>query len=480
MKALVVNPPAYNKQDYIREGRCMQAKSSWAALWTPLTLAYIAAGLRQSGHRIRLVDCIALKLNVNDLLNISRDFKPDLIVMNTAFPSLKGDMATATALKKGDGVKIAAVGLCVTLLDRQFLEKFRDINFAIIGEPEWAVRNLVTVLEKNEPLNTVQGLIFWEGKKVIENKPQDFSANNPNALPFPARDLLDNSAYTLPVTGEKFTLLSVGRGCPYSCTYCIANVYYGKKFRKRAVTSIVDEIEECVNKYGISNFLFWGESFTMDPDYGAAICDEILKKGLNIKWSTTSRVDTLNKRLLSKMKKAGCLMLGLGIESVEQGILDGAKKGITLEDTKNAIRIVKEAGIQAMGHFIFGLPGDTKKTARETIDFALDSGIEYAQFYCAVPYPKTELGELAKAGNWIESEDYSDYDLNKSVMHNETLTVKEIMKLRDSAYRKFYMRPKMIIRTIKNAGSLSSFFSVLNFFKWIKPKRVKNCHGKNP
>jgi radical SAM superfamily enzyme YgiQ (UPF0313 family) len=471
MKILIINPPAFEGNDYIREGRCMQTKSSWASLWMPLSLAYISSFLRKNNYEIKLLDCIAEKIGIKKLTEITKEFSPNLIVINTAFPSIKGDMEVVAGLKKIlPSVKIAVIGLYPTLLEEKFMEEFSAPDFAIIGEPEWVIKNLVKTLEIGGKLDGVDGLVWREGEKIITNQPQNIENNNLDELPFPARDLLNNEAYRLPTDRKKFTLLSVGRGCPFTCNYCVAHAYYGKKFRKREVKSVVDEIGECVKKYDIKSFLFWGESFTLDADYGEAICDEIINRGLKITWSTTSRVDTLNEELLKKMKQAGCILLGLGIESASQEVLDRAKKGINLEKIKKAIEMVKKAGINSMGHFVFGLAGDTEEGAEKTTKFACESGVNYAQFYCAIPYPKTELGRIAEESNWVETKDYSDFDLTKSIMRNETLSSRQIKKFRDKAYRKFYFRFRMIKQTIKEVSSLRAFLEILNFVKWIKPK----------
>jgi radical SAM superfamily enzyme YgiQ (UPF0313 family) len=472
MKIFIINPPSFDNKDYIREGRCMQTKSSWAALWMPLSLAYIGGKLRQEGNEVRLSDCIAERKNIENLLQISQEISPEMFVLNTAYPSIEMDRKTAEILKeKFPQTKIVIIGLFPTLLEKKALEFFAAADFAVVGEPEWVVSKLVDNLNKNRDLNDVKGLIWKDQDKISVNDPQVVWENNLDELPFPARDLLDNSKYTLPTNGEKFTLLSVGRGCPFSCIYCTANVYYGKRFRKRLVESVVDEIEECVNKYAINNFLFWGESFTIDQKYGEAICDEIMKRKIEITWSTTSRVDTLNKVLLDKMKKSGCALLGLGIESTNQEILDKARKGTNMEEIKKAVTLVKNSGIQSMGHFIFGLPGETEETAKKSIDFALKSDLDFAQFYCSIPYPKTKLGEIARENNWVESEKYADFDLTKSIMRNEKLTSREIKKFRDKAYLKFYVRPKIFWKTLKEVKSLKNFISSMDFLKWMGSKK---------
>lgn len=258
----------------------------------------------------------------------------------------------------------------------------------------------------------------------------------------------------------------LSRGCPYGCTFCNAHQYHGKKFRKRSVTSVIEEIKMCVEKYNISNFLFWGESFSLDFEYANEITDAILESGLKINWSTRTMVDRIDLTLLKKMKKAGCRSLSLGIETYNQTLLDNVKKGTTIQDITSAIKTVKEAGIISIGHFIIGLPGDNMDNATETINFSIKSGLDYAQFYCAVPYPNTPMGKFAKVQNWIESEDYTKYHLADAVMHNENLSIDDIKKLRRKAYTKFYARPKVFIDTLKRADSVKTLLAPFDFKNW--------------
>lgn len=448
----------------------MQTKSSWAALWMPLSLCYVAAVLRRDGHQIRLIDAIAEKINSEKLAQISASFKPELIILNTAIPSIEGDMNCASILKKTlPSVNIVAIGMFPTIYQRECLAHYIQVDYAVIDEPEWVSARIPDVIAGKCSPFSLKGLIYRDGNNIIINEKQNLAENSLNDLPLPARDLLNNNAYRLPTNGQKFTLLSVGRGCPSNCIYCIANIYYGKKFRKRSVENIMQEIEQCINEFNITNFLFWGESFTTERKYGEEICDEIIKRNFRISWSTTSRVDTLNQSLLDKMKRAGCILLGLGIESYDQNVLNNAHKGLTIDQIDRAILMTRHAGLKTMGHFVFGLPGDTEVSALKSIRFACKN-LNYAQFYAAIPYPETELGKIATENNWIEESDYFRFDLTQSVMGNGSLSAKEIKKLRDYAYRKFYFRSKMIFQTIRDVSSITSFLSILNFLRWIKPK----------
>jgi radical SAM superfamily enzyme YgiQ (UPF0313 family) len=181
-----------------------------------------------------------------------------------------------------------------------------------------------------------------------------------------------------------------------------------------------------VEKHNIDELLFWEEIFTLDKNRVVALCDAILRSNLSVHWAATTRVDLLDEDTLMAMKKAGCYLLGLGIESGDQAILNTAKKKQTIADVRRAVDLCKKVGIKTMGHFIFGLPGESKETANATIKFMLKLGLDYMQCYCAVPYPKTELGELAKKNSWIQAEKWSQYDFGgNSILHTDTMTPDE-------------------------------------------------------
>ncbi|MBN1618626.1 radical SAM protein [Candidatus Dojkabacteria bacterium] len=447
----------------------MQATSSWGSLWMPLSLASTAAVLREHDHPVQLIDCQAEVMNTRQLLDAVEAFNSSFVIINTGFPSIIGDMRTAASIKEHfQSIKIVAIGMFPTLLKKKMLEQYQSIDYAIVGEPEWAVNNLVDTIENNMLLSSVQGLVFRDLSDIIENPPQCFDDNSIEDLPFPARDLLDNNAYRHVSDNEKFTHINIARGCPHSCSYCAARYYYGHKFRKRPVGSIIEELNECIVKYGIRKFVFWSESFTLEREFGIHICNKIIEHNLKIVWYTRSRVDNLDLELLRKMKRAGCKGISIGIESPNNDILNACKKHITVEQINNAIRVANQVGVHVTGHFVFGLPGDSYRSALEAIRFARESKLDFAQFYCAVPYPQTNLWKTAIKNDWIESFDYSRYHLADSVMRNEFLSCSEIIELRKRAFSHFYNRPRTLISAVSLAVKNKSVIPHLDFLKWSK------------
>ncbi|MFH0983966.1 MAG: radical SAM protein [Candidatus Omnitrophota bacterium] len=451
----------------------MQKASSWATIWPPITLAVLANLAKEKGS-VRLVDGNVEDLSIEELFEDIKDFGPDLLVINTGFPSIDEDMAVAKKIKeKFPKVKLVAFGVFFTLLEGEAMKSYPFLDLAIQGEPEQTFRELLISLEKGGTgLEGIPGLMHRTGGELFVNakRPQ---ITDLDTIPRPAREFLKNDRYRLPHNDNTFTLINVARGCPFPCIYCIVHPYYGNKVRKHSVSYVMTEIRECIEKHGVQEFLFWEEVFTLDKKYAMELCQAILDNGFSFKWAATTRVGLLDEELLTMMKKAGCYLLGLGIESGVQEILDNAKKNQTLDDIRKAVALCKKVGIRTMGHFIFGLPGETRETAEQTIQFMLSLHLDYMQSYCAVPYPKTEYGALAKEKGWVKPVPWSQYDFGgTSIVNMGTLTPEDVTYFRERAFKKFYYRPLYLLGKIREF-SLHQLFTLSKFTRWMKSRRKK-------
>ncbi len=454
----------------------MQKASSWATIWPPITLAVLANLAREKGP-VRLLDGNVEDLSLQDLFEDIRSFGSDLVVINTGFPSIDEDMAVAKKIKgEFPAVKLLAFGVFFTLLEGEAMKPYPFLDLAIQGEPEETFRELLAVLEKGgSGFEQIPGLMYRRGGELLVNSKRAPIADL-DKVPRPARDLLKNDRYRLPHNDKTFTLINVARGCPFPCIYCIVQPYYGGKVRKHSVAYVIEEIRECIEKYGVQEFLFWEEVFTLDRDYAFELCNAMIENKFDFQWAATTRVGLLDEELLRKMKAAGCYLLGLGIESGVQEILDNAKKKQTLEDIRRAVALCKKVGIRTMGHFIFGLPGETRETAEKTIQFLLGLDLDYMQSYCAVPYPKTEFGAMAKEKGWIRTVPWSQYDFGgTSIVDMGTLTPEDVTYFRERAFKKFYYRPLYLIKKIREF-SFRQLFTLSKFTRWMRSKK-KNKRG---
>ncbi|HEX55509.1 MAG: hypothetical protein DRO90_00550 [Candidatus Altiarchaeales archaeon] len=434
MKLLLLNPPAREK--YVKESRCQHRAAVFQSVYPPLTLAYIASLTRQD-NEVRLIDAIGDEISLEKLKRDVEKFDPDLIIVNTTTPTIENDLMVIEKLRGITKAKSAIFGVHATHFARELI-KLPQIDIVIKKEPEITAYELT---KKN--LEDVSGIIYKDNGKIRENPDREFL--NPDELPFPAWDLVDLDNYRMPIKNEKYVLLSTGRGCPYRCKFCVSQSYYGRRFRKRSVESVIEEIEY-VTSLGIRNFFFFVETFTLDRRFVINLCEEIIRRNLNIEWVCNSRVDTVDVEMLRQMKRAGCWLISFGIESADQRILDNVNKGITVEQSKKAIEITNKVGIATIGHFIFGLPGETQETIKETIEFSKKLPLNFAEFYIATPFPGSELfDELninPKGISWNECE-YSKNIINKNL---------DLERVRKKAYVEFYLRPSLFLRELKFFG----------------------------
>ncbi len=471
MRVYMINPPAYEGVKIVREGRCMQRKGAWTAVWTPVSLAYCASVLRKAGHQVALSDCIVEEIDFEMLKSKALEFKPDLAIINTATPSIASDIKTNRVLKEAlPDIKTAFIGIHVTALPEDVLSMDGSIDYLIRGEPEMTALELAEAIEHNKPIANIKGISYLQNGKPMHNPPRE-PLRNLDDLPFPAYDLIEHDKYIMPFLGKRFLLIATGRGCPYRCNFCADTTYYGHKLNLRSPSSIADEMEWAIRSFNINHFLFWSESFTINQRFAEAVADEIIARKLDVHWVCNSRVDNVNPRMLGKFKQAGCWMVGYGIESGSQRVLELMNKKTTLDDARQAVKWTKQAGLEVTGHCVIGYPGETEQEIWQTLRFAIELDLDFAQFYCAVPFPGSELYETAREGGLINNRDWTFYEQNFSVFETEQLSSERIMELRSKLYRRFYFRPRMFYKTLKRIRSARDISLVASMFKdfltWI-------------
>ena len=436
MKICLISPP-YNSA----------VKSVVGVSSPPLGLAYIASVLRQS-HEVKIIDSNILNYTIGDVEEELRSFNPDVVGITSVTPSIYEAYKVAeTAKKVREDCKVVLGGPHATFMPRQTMEECEYIDIIVRGEGEETTSELIENIEKGAPLNEVKGITFREKNKIIDTEPRPF-IKNIDDIPFPSRDLLPMQLYKF--NGVKYTTMLTSRGCPFKCSFCSSSRLFGGYWRGRSPENVLEEMKIVYEEYGIRNIEFTDDTFTLNQERAEKICDEIIKQGWDISWGASSRVDTLSKKLVEKMKKAGCWIIFLGIESGSQKILDAIGKRITLEQVKKAVKILKDAGIQVLGSFIIGFVQDTKETIKETIKFAKSLNLNYAEFSILTPYPGTPIFDYAKKHGVLLTEDWSKYTAVEPIVKIEGVSEKEIKALFQKAYITFYLRPRIVMEWLKN------------------------------
>jgi radical SAM superfamily enzyme YgiQ (UPF0313 family) len=441
-KALLINPPTGN---YIRDDRCqVPVESISSALRAPMDLLYYATILQQHGVRCLLRDYPAEGMALDDFLTDIMEFRPDILIVSVTTPTLTGDLACIATAKKADPRLLTmAKGAHLAVDEIKVMEACAALDIAIRQEAEKAVEEIASGL----PLREVQGITFREGSSIVRN-PGRRQVIDLDWLPLPDRRLLKNELYVRPDTSERQATILAARGCPMNCIFCLVKVVTGQSISQRSPRSIVEEIGICVRDFSIRNFYFRADTFTWDRAWVIRICDLITAAGLKVNWVCNSRVNTLDEELLAKMKLAGCWMIGLGVESGSQMVLDKIKKGITVEAAKRAVRLCRRFGIKTYNFFVLGFPWDDENTIKDTLDLAIELDSDFVEFHSAYPFPGTEFHEMALAQGLVEPGRLVGQDVMSTPVRTLNLDNKRLQKLRRRATRKYYLRPAYLYKTL--------------------------------
>lgn len=370
----------------------------------PLGLGYIAANLKSHGIEVELVDCTFLKFE--EAIGRIKHSKPQIIGFYSMFSMKKTTIELAAKLRKeGLNNSLFVVG---GPLPSWAPEGFLDVfDVVAIGEGEQTMLELVVAVNEEHSFSNVKGLVFKDGKKVLRTDSRAFIEDLDN-LVFPSRELFDNKAYKQYYQkrfGYTTTSMITSRGCPFSCDFCSRPIF-GTDMRNRSISNIVDEVEE-IKALGYDRVWFADDCFTLNRDTLLGVCREINKRGLDVKWECLSRVDTMDEKVASAMKRAGCLRVFFGIESGNDSVLGIMNKKITIEQAKKAVYAAKAAGLKTGAFFIMGYPGETDKTILDTVHFASGLPLDYVSFTLPYPIPGTPLYERVK-GDGVSIEDWEE------------------------------------------------------------------------
>ena len=422
-------------------------------MFPPLSISWVAAIARGAGHEVTIIDARTLRLTKEEALARLKEFKPDIMgaMMTTyMFPET---LEWLRYLKGALKIPVVVGGYNLRVYPKESISH-PEIEYGVIEHALDTIPELFSALEGKMKLADVVGLVYKENGEIKLNppKPVDF-----NKFPFPARDLLPNELYAeFPTERKNFTVMVTSLGCPYKCGFCEAG---NTQYNPRDPMKVVDEIEECYNKYGIREIDIFDYDFTINKKRTIAICEEIKKRNLDILWACRSRVD-IDKELLQKMSEAGCGRVYYGIESGSQETLDRVKKGITLDQVRKTVRYTKEFGMKALGFFLVGAPGETKANIKQTVRFAKELDLEYVQFSKCLAKPLTPLWKQMVEAT---GQDYwKDWILGKEKDRPlprpwTKLTNEEIDHLAKWAYVSYHSRLRFLLKATLKVRSFGEF-----------------------
>jgi len=451
--------------------------------WQPLGVLYVAAALREAGHKVRFFD--GSFLNHREVIDRIRGFKPEVVGIYANTPLWPKAVKTARDVKRVSDATVFVGGPYPSAMGRRALEKQGDIDALVVGEGEITMCRALERLERGHTLEGVRGIVYRDGERVVSNPPRK-PIEDLDSLPFPARDLLEDKNLYVPPAGtyrrKPVAIVMTSRGCNARCIYCY-QLTGERRIRYRSVDNVLAEIEECVEQ-GYREIRFLDDTFCGDYSRAKRIAQEMRRRGLDVTWFVSARVNQVDYELLRTFRSAGCWAIFFGAESGVQKNLNAIKKGITLEQTRRAVRAAKKAGLRVVTAFIFGIPGETYEEALRTIDFAIELDPDFVNFHTMTPFPGTELyeraSELGHASHRLE-----DFTFEGAAFIPRTMTKEQIEELRRIAFRRFYSRPRYILRRILGIRTLDDMKLITRglkslFWIWVREDVFRVAGSRNP
>ncbi|RLC95772.1 MAG: radical SAM protein [Chloroflexi bacterium] len=457
---LFVNPPAPDGGIWIRSQHRVGRRSREGMIWHQVGLAQMAALFPD--YRVEIVDAITLRMDWAAFERLLEEKRPRYYVTHVTAPTLRNDMYGAF-LARSMGATTIAFGTHVTPIPRETMRSFPSLDFALRGEPELTLRELIDTLEGDnsqpaerlrklfsdadpgwqpaEHLKLIKGLVWRDGGEIVVNPDRPF-IRHLDDLPLPRHDLLPLASYRAPLVPSPYAFVVTSRGCPGNCRFCIKHVSYGNSVRFRSPENIMAEIEFLAEQ-GVRSIHMYADIFTVSREQVVGLCELMLERNLKMQWTCNSRVDFVDQEMLRLMAQAGCRWISWGIESGSEKVLRNVRKGIKLDQVRQALRWSREAGIRNWGYFIIGLPGETEETIRETIRFSKQLPLDLVLFHIAAPYPGSPFFfEVVEQGWFRPGTRWEQVDMDCStVLDYPHLRAEELERWARRAFREWALRP---------------------------------------
>ena len=446
-RVLLIVPPGAVEESY---GRL----SSAAGELPMLGLAYIAASIREQGHEVKIIDYEVNDWPISKVEGDIREYRPDVVGMTAYITNMKRCTRVAAIAKKVNS-KIVTIlgGPQVTIFPEEAFQ-VEAIDMIVLSEGEIIIRNVLNTLGVEDQLREVKGIWFRsKSGKIIKNQREGL-VDNLDIFPPPALDLFEMEKYYPPahIRGKRVAHLLTSRGCPFKCTFCETKLTFGRSFRYNSTKRVLKELQDLIDQ-GFKSFQFYDDIFSINKVRVSKLCTAIIQRGWNIQWMCFTRTNCVDDKTLAMMKESGCYLITYGGETGDDDLLKLIKKGLTVATNLKGIRMAHEHGIQTMSSFMLGLPTETREQSLKTINFAIDSGLDYAVFPITEPYPGTEL--------WVDAQKYGYFDNsgkyqnnllseNSSVWVPNGRTREELESLAQLAMRRFYWRPRSFGQALKN------------------------------
>jgi len=406
----------------------------------PHGILSIAAWLEKEGYEVFVHDCLGPQASTDFQTNIQEilSYKSDIVGFSATTSSFPDSANMAAAVKKAAPTTATVCGgVHCSALGPSLLRDYPAFDYIVMGEGEITLAELASGVAPAE----IRGLVWRKGDEVIENGPRP-AIDDLDILPFPAYEKLKGfpQGYNLPLFSYAHfpgTSMVTSRGCLFQCSYCDRSVFK-KGFRYNSAEYIYRHFQYLNERFGVRHVNIYDDLFTTDEKRIVDLCDMLSKRSLGMQFNCAVRVGYAPDKLLKMLKRAGCLMVSLGVESADPGMLKKHKAGVTVEKVQETVASIQAAGLRAKGLFMMGLPGETEDSIRRTSDFVLSLGLDDMNMAKFTPFPGAPLWKTIRDEGAFE-EDWAQMNCLNFVFIPKTIGSKEILdQLYNVHVKRFY------------------------------------------
>jgi len=475
-------------------------------LCPPLGLSYIAAVLEENGYVVQILDALAegiyqirrtddgmihVGLGESDIKRGIKTFGPDVVGISCPYTSSATEAHKVARMVKDvcPDAYVLFGGADASVRSKTIL-KDKNVDIVVRGEGEMTCLEIVDRIRHGDDLTDIKGTTVRKKGEIVVNPPREF-IQNLDALPFPARHLLPMDIY---LKDPRFHLYSMrsprttiitSRGCPYNCVFCSIHSVWGRKWRARSAKNVVAEIELLVKKYGVKEIAIMDDNFTLNKERVLEICEEILDRSLDVKLTTPNGIAIwrLDKEMLTKMRGGGYYRATFGIESGCKETLKFIRKPVNLNHALEIIDHCLDLGLWVHSTFVIGFPYEYHESIKETVEFAKNSGIDFATFYIATPYPGTDLLKICKKENLIKERAGSYASVSIPAYDTKYFTRQELRELVNEIQIDFikhralgYLRLRNWVKLVRKLQSIDHIKYAIkigqNVFRMILSKMI--------
>jgi radical SAM superfamily enzyme YgiQ (UPF0313 family) len=390
---------------------------------------------------------------------------PDLVGITAKTINVFNAARIARQLKEWhSSLPIVVGGSHVSAVPVETLTRFSEFDYGVIGEGENTFRELIERISNQVPVNDVRGIVYRnDGEGITITSPRTL-IDDLDSIPFPAWDLLPNFPGGYPHSAletkrEPAASIMTSRGCPFQCTFC-DNRVFGQNVRHHSADYVLEMVRYLKRRYGIRDLMILDDNFILDKNRLFQICEAFIREQIDLSWYCMGHTKFMTEDRLRKIKEAGCWIIEVGIESGCDRVLKMINKKTAKTDIAVAVRTAHEAGLKVKGNFIFGLPTESRESLEETIQFATSIPLSYFQQNFLTVWPGCRLADIGQQFGSCES-DWSKLAHQRITFVPKGLSQADLIKASKKAFRRFYLRPRIILECVLSIGSWRALKSVI-------------------